>query len=871
MASKADTLLKTYREKRDFARSSEPSGDASHETAGNSFVVQKHDATTLHFDFRIELDGVLKSWAVTKGPSDNPGDKRLAVRVEDHPLDYGAFEGTIPKEEYGGGTVMLWDRGTWEPIGDPHEGLKNGDLKMRIHGERMKGEWVLVHMKGRDSKSGKSKRENWLLIKHRDDYAKDENPLTERFTRSVATGRDFDGIAKGLKAKKKTDLPEDAVWHSDSSKADRKDKPKSKPKAKSGSRGKTAGALPEYQSPQLATLVDDVPDGDGWAFEMKYDGYRCLAAISGGQVALYTRNGKDWTDTFKRLVEPLSHLTEGTALIDGEICAFDNKGRTDFATLRNNLSNGGDLVLFAFDLLHLDGEDLTEKPLEDRKDRLKELLGTIDRNAPLQYSEHVTGNGQRVFDAVCREGHEGIIAKRLDAPYRGDRNRKWLKIKCVHRQEFVIAGWSPSNRKKTFASLLVGTYDGESLRYRGRVGTGFSQDDAAELQKQLDARDRKTSPFDDVPKSIARNAKWVTPELVCEIGFTEFTEDGYLRHPSFLGLREDKPAKEVVIEKAAGGEQNKKTDDSPASGDKPHAESGAGVDAAEKAGVRLTSPDRVVFPHQGLTKSALVAYYEAVAERMLPHIANRPLSLLRCPQGRAKYCFFQKHDTGGFPKQLKSVEIEEKDGEREQYFYLDDFAGLVAGVQMNVLEWHIWGSRIDSIEKPDRLIFDIDPDEGLDFEDVRSAARDIRQGLQDDGLESFAMVTGGKGIHVIAPLTARTEWPEVKAYAKQFAARMEAEEPKRFTANMSKAKRKGRIFIDYLRNERGSTAISPFSVRSREGAPVAVPIAWDELNDLKAANVFDPDAAMARAAEADPWADYDKPRQSVTKKMLGKG
>lgn len=851
MASKANTLLAEYNSKRDFTKTQEPSGKASESAAGYRFVVQKHDATRLHYDFRIELDGVLKSWAVTKGPSDNPEDKRLAVRVEDHPLDYGSFEGTIPEGEYGGGTVMLWDEGTWEPIGDPHEALESGDLKMKLSGHRMKGEYVLVHMKGRDTKrkSGPA-RENWLLIKHRDDYARDKETLVPRFTKSVSTGRDMDAIAKGLKPKKQSKTKADAVWHSDKDKA--VDNPLPAKRA-----GKTT-ALPKFREPQLATLVTDVPEGSDWLFEMKYDGYRCQAAIAGDQVKLYTRTGKDWTEQFAAIVPPLSRITKGTALIDGELCAFDKKGRTDFSTLKDHLGNGGPLVYFAFDLLELDGTDLTKQPLTDRKAKLEKLLGKIESSSLVQFSAHVTGNGQKVFDTVTREGHEGIIAKQADAPYRGERTRSWLKIKGSKRQEFVIAGWSPSAKKKSFASLLLGTWEGKKLVYRGRVGTGFTMDSAHELQQQLDARARKTCPFDAVPAAIARSAQWVTPELVAEVGYAELTPDNILRHPSFLGFREDKPARSVTAEKPVATAKPAPLNDE------------AGIAAAEAAGIRLTSPDRVIYPGQGVTKADLVAYYAAVAERMLPYVESRPLSLLRCPQGRAKYCFFQKHDTGGFPDAMKSLLIAEKDGSKEDYFFVDSLAGLIAGTQMNVLEWHLWGSRTRSVEKPERIIFDIDPDEGLGFSDVRDAAQTIREALADFDLESYPLVSGGKGVHVIAPLRASAEWPMVKAFCKGLAQRLADDEPDRFVATMSKAKRKGKMFIDYLRNERGSTAIAPWSSRSREGAPAAVPVTWDELPEIKAANQFTLAMAAERAKQPDPWKDYFSAGKAITKAMVEK-
>ncbi|SMQ85380.1 ATP-dependent DNA ligase LigD phosphoesterase module /ATP-dependent DNA ligase LigD polymerase module [Devosia lucknowensis] len=837
-------LLKDYKAKRNFAKTQEPAGAEPKSGSGRgSFVVQKHDATRLHYDFRLELDGVLKSWAVTKGPSNNPGDKRLAVRVEDHPLEYGGFEGTIPEGEYGGGTVMLWDRGTWEPIGDPHEGLESGDLKFRLFGERMKGEYVLVHMKGRDTKrrSGPD-RENWLLIKHRDSYARDKDTLTTRFTRSVDTGRDLKQIAAGAEAQKKSKTQPDAVWHSDAEEAEKADqKTRIIESAKKG-------AAPAFRPVQLATLVDSVPAGDGWAFEMKYDGYRCLAAIKGQSVRLYTRNGLDWTEQFGALVEPLQKLKLGSAVIDGEICAFDAKGRTDFTTLKNVLSGGGRLEYFAFDLLELDGKDLAKRPLIERKAALEKLLGKSARQDPVQYSSHVTGHGQKVFEALCRDGHEGVIAKRLADPYRGDRTRSWLKIKCLKRQEFVIGGWSPSTKRRGFASLLLGVWEDGKLLYRGRVGTGFSQDVMLDLDARLKTLARKTNPFEAVPRERARGVHWVKPELVAEIAYTELTGDDILRHPSFLGLREDKPSKEVKMEKARPPDSGVSITDE------------EGEEVAERVGVRLTSPHRVVFPDQGVTKAQLVDYYSEVVEAMLPHVGNRPLSLVRCPQGRTKHCFFQKHDTGGFPDQLLSRAIAEKDGEKKDYFHVEDLAGLVAGTQMNVLEWHIWGSRFDDVEKPDRLVFDIDPDEALDFSAITSAAIDIRDRLADLGLKSFPMVSGGKGIHVIVPLKPQAEWPAAKTFCKDFAQAMADDEPDRFTANISKARRKGRLFIDYLRNERGSTAISPWSVRSRGGAPVAVPVEWDEVPGLKSANGFSLAAAAERAKDK-TWSNYFRLRQ----------
>jgi bifunctional non-homologous end joining protein LigD len=624
--------------------------------------------------------------------------------------------------------------------------------------------------------------------------------------------------------------------------------------------------LPAFRPPQLATLVDAVPQGSGWLFETKYDGYRCLAAIAGTEVRLYTRHGHDWTDKFASLREPLGRLTTGSALIDGEVCALDENGRTSFSALKDALSAGGPLVYFAFDLLEQDGEDLTRLPLIERKARLQKLLQKLGKDSPIRFSEHTIGNGEAVFNAACAAGLEGVIAKEVGVPYRSERTKAWLKIKCLQRQEFVIGGWRPSQKRSRFASLLLGTWENGKLIYRGRVGTGFSEKDAAALQAELDKRARSTLPFASVPRPIANHANWVEPELVGEVAFTEFTPDGFLRHPSFIGLREDKPAKSVKLEKPAAPPP-----DQPAKPAAPaHLSVEAGIAAAEREGVRVTSPDRLAYPGQGVTKGELIAYYNAVAERMLPHLEDRPLSLVRCPQGRAKYCFFQKHDTGGFPTAMKTVAITEKDGRVENYFYVDSLAGIIAAVQMNVLEFHLWGSRRDDIERPERVIFDIDPDEGMAFEHVRSAAMDISRGLEEFGFTTFPLLTGGKGIHVIAPVQPLAEWPDVKRFCKAFAQRMATAEPDRFTSVLSKAKRKGKLFIDYLRNERGSTAIAPWSTRSREGAPVATPITWDELPNISAANAFSLVAAAERARGPDPWAGYFAVAKPITPTMIEK-
>ncbi len=799
MAKKDDPLAE-YNAKRDFTRTKEPAGKAGKSGKDRIFMVQKHDATRLHWDLRLEADGVLKSWAVTKGPSLDPDIKRLAVRTEDHPMDYATFEGTIPADEYGGGTVMLWDRGTWHPIeGKSADDIEEGHLHFVLDGERMKGEWLLIRMK---PKKGE-KRENWLLRKLDDEYAQEGDALVEKALTSVDTGRSMAEIAAGREPDKATGEDE-AV--------------QPLAKMKHARRGKKAGKPPKFAKPQLATLVDDVPTGNGWMHEIKFDGYRALIAVAGDDVTVWTRNQKDWTDKFGPLVQAIAALDLPPALIDGEIVALDKNGNPDFSTLQSVLKRGhgsqgpkDKLAFFAFDVLEVDGEDLTGHTNIERKEHLEALLR--DAEPPIHVADHIIGAGEKLYAQMCKAGQEGIIAKRIDAPYRHSRTKSWVKVKCIQRQEFIIVGWSESSAKaRPFASLLLATKDGEDLIYRGKVGTGFDSDDLDRLGSKLDRLERKTPPLD-VPKADARKVHWVTPNLVAEVAYAELTAEGRVRHGSFLGLRQDKDAGDV-------GSERRSTAPSPT------------------AGVEISSRDRVIFPDSGETKGDLADYYEAVAPIMLPFAAERPLSLVRCPQGRAKKCFFQKHDNGGFGDAVKAVPIKEKDGGSEDYLFVTDARGLLQCVQMGTIEFHGWCARTGAVEKPERMVFDLDPDEGLAFADVRKAAMDLRKHLADIGLTSFAMVTGGKGVHVVVPLTPGHSWEEHKSFAERFAKALAQAEPDRFTATMSKEKRKGRIFIDWLRNQRGSTAVMPYSARARENAPVATPVAWNELADMKDAHGF---------------------------------
>ncbi|MDM8165646.1 DNA ligase D [Roseovarius sp.] len=789
--------LEAYSGKRDFEVTPEPRAELV-EAGGDrlSFVVQKHDARRLHFDFRLEWDGVLLSWAVTRGPSSDPGEKRLAVRTEDHPVSYGAFEGTIPEKEYGGGTVMLWDSGWWEPLHDPAEGLEKGKLHFRVHGSRMKGGWALVRMR---AKTGET-RENWLLIKERDDFAgRSADALVNRYRTSVTTGRAMRDIARGREGV---------------------------------TPAKHSKPLPRFQKVQLATLRDAPPEGEDWQHEAKFDGYRCLVAVGKGGVRLFTRNGKDWSDRFGALCEPAAGLKCQSALIDGEVIAGGGGG--DFSALQRALTEGGALTCYVFDCLALDGESLTGKPLRERRKALEGLFKGQPPRGALRLSPVIEGDGHAALAAMCDAGGEGIISKRLDAPYRAGRGRAWIKSKCLRRAEFVVGGWSPSDKRgRAFSSLLLGSYEGGRLIYRGRVGTGFDEQALEEIGKRLKAMTRKTAPFDGELPAETKGAHWCRPELVAEVDYAGFTGEGRVRHGVFKGLREDKAAGEV----SAAAEVDVDADTG---------------DDIRIAGVRISSPGRVVYPGGGLTKGEVARHYERVAGRMLAHAGDRPLSLLRCPGGLGGECFFQKHAGKGFPTGVKSLPIEEKDGGTEDYMYVTGAGGLLGAAQMGTLEFHIWGAARDRIERPDRMVFDLDPDEGLGFAEVVKAAREVREGLAACGLDSVPMVTGGKGVHVIVPLRRVAGWETVKYFSQAFARILAGRAPGRYTATMSKKKRKGRIFVDWLRNERGATAIAPYSLRAREGAAVAVPVTWKELDRLKAPDGFHVDDMEARMARPCP-------------------
>jgi bifunctional non-homologous end joining protein LigD len=673
--------------------------------------------------------------------------------------------------------VMLWDSGTWAPIkGKSARDIDAGHLHFILDGQRMKGEWMLIRLKPR----GKEKSENWLLRKVGDDFVGGSDDLVEQAVTSVTTGRTMDEISRGLKPAVK----------------------------RSAAKVRT----PFFRPPQLATLVDSPPAGNAWMHEVKYDGYRAIVAVAGGKTKVFTRTGLDWTEKFPEIARAAAAMNVDSALIDGEICALDADGRPDFSTLRKAIKDSGSsgLTLFAFDLLELNGTDLGTLPNIERKERLRAALAAQNE---IVFAEHIVGGGDVLFAMMCSKGYEGIIAKRADAPYSGKRTQAWLKVKCTKRQEFVIIGWSASHaRTRGFKSLLLALNDNGRLRYAGKVGTGFDSDLLTRIRARLDKL-ATAKPFADVPRDAARGAHWVKPQLVAEIAFAEFTADNVVRHASFVGLRGDKPAQAVVAE----------TPIAPPSSDD---------------GINISNPDREIFPGDGITKGQLADYYRTVGAIMLPWIARRPISLVRCPQGRAKACFFQKHDAGSFGDNVHKIAIREKDGSTEDYLWIDNIAGVISCVQMGTIEFHGWGSRSDDVERPDRLIFDLDPDEELGFDIVKKAAVDLKTHLADLGLVSFALLSGGKGVHVVVPLKPDAEWPAVKDFADRFAQALATAEPERFVATMSKAKRKGRIFIDWLRNQRGSTAVLPYVVRARSGAPVAVPVSWEELRGIDRAGVF---------------------------------
>jgi len=816
--------LDEYRQKRDFDKTPEPEGGSENSGEQLKFVVQHHIARKDHYDFRLEWNGTLLSWAVPKGPSYNPRDKRLAVQVEDHPLEYSDFEGTIPKGEYGGGTVMLWDEGTWEPHSNVEEGLENGSLKFELNGRRLKGNWALVRLK---AKPGDTK-DNWLLLKEKDEYALDNDGISG-FTTSIRTGRTMSEIEKGE--------PEKVVKN-----------PFNKVEV------------------QLAKLVDTIPQGDDWLFELKYDGYRIIAFIERNSVRLITRNGHDFTNRFRPVASSLLDLAGGRAMVlDGEMAVTDESGKTDFQALQNYMKNpqNQNLTYIVFDLLALDGEDFRNQPLIRRKNILMDLMKNAPKN--LFFSRHIAGNGEECFEAACRLGMEGIIGKKADSIYSGTRNGDWIKVKCDKRQEFVIGGYSLTDKKSGgISSLLLGYYDNGELVYAGRAGTGLGRSDEKELSERFESLKRGAPPFKNPPSpKSGEKLTWLEPVLVAEIKFTELTKDNLLRQASFKGLREDRNPREIKIERT-GDEamKNKNYQSDEKSGEttvKNNTERSNGSFIIQ--GIKITHPDKIIFEEPRTAKEDVVRYYAAVSGRMLPFVTHRILSIVRCPRGVTEACFYKKHPGPG-SSGIVTIPVSGDNGETEEYFYIENEHGLISESQMGTLEFHIWGSRVDDLEKPDMMVFDLDPDEGMELAPVRQGVRDLRSILSELSLNSYLKTSGGKGYHVVVPLKPGASWDAVRNFARKVAEVLENKWPDRYTSNVRKAKRTNRIFIDWIRNTRGATSIAPYSVRARKGAKVSMPISWEEL-DTVAPDGIDMKEALSRINGSDPWKGFFEENQAL--------
>lgn len=846
------STLKDYRRKRDFTTTPEPTDDATAPRRASKalrFVVQKHDASRLHYDFRLEIGGVLASWAVPKGPSLNPKDKRLAVHVEDHPLGYASFEGVIPKGEYGGGPVLVWDQGTWTPEGDPGEGVRKGKLVFSLEGEKLRGGWTLVRAGGARGRE----KDEWLLIKRDDEHASDANAsIVHDKPTSVLSGRTIDEVRGGAKTTKKKTVKKPATTK--------------KPWTKKGALsldGAREGRVPEELTPQLCTLVREAPTGEGWLHEMKYDGYRIIARKDGDRVRLFTRSGKDWTHRFSPLAKAVKGLECGSCVLDGEAAILDEEGRTSFQLLQQMLKAAKfeRLVYFAFDLLSLEGVDLRLVELESRKGALEAMLPS---SGLIRYSVHSRAVGALVFREACSLGAEGILSKRADAKYQQGRSKTWLKVKCSRRQEFVVIGWTrPGGSRKHFGSLLLAARDDAGkLVYTGRVGAGFDAAMLRDLGKRMAKGERGSCPADQKPtRAESRGVRWTEPRIVVEVGFTEWTGDRRLRHPVFLGVREDKGGDEVRIERAEG--EAAPAPKEPSKRSRPVKKDEA-KEAVTVRGVTLSNPARVLFPEAGLTKSDLASYYDEIADEMLPFLEGRPLSVVRCPQGRAKACFYQKHPEGALAESVTPIEVPELVGTAE-YIALRAAEDLVSLAQFGVLEIHPWGSRQPDLELPDTLTFDLDPGEGVDFGAVKDAAKRVRAELNALGLESFLKTTGGKGLHVVVPLEPSASWDEAKAFCASLAKKMTREEPEKYLDKMSKAARRGKVFVDYLRNSRGATSVAPYSTRASAGAPVATPLRWDELSSLESGAAYTIETIPRRLSRLrkKPWANYFTTRQRL--------
>ena len=873
-----DEQLARYRAMRDFSMTAEPSGSSLKQGQSElPFVIQKHAATRLHYDFRLGWRGVLKSWAVAKGPSYYPGDKRLAVQVEDHPIEYGGFEGIIPKGQYGGGTVMVWDQGTWEPNEEMDEGLRTGRLKFALYGQKLKGNWTLVRMGGKAAREAKP---SWLLIKEHDEFERgaDDAPITESEPDSVVTGRDLEAIGS----------QEDHVWNSRETekkqnrsrltraraKGIEPQKPVKAPDRTSVLRGTQKERMPKFVLPELATQVTAPPNGDDWLHELKLDGYRIqlhVAEQASGErdAVIYTRGGLDWTHRMPDMAHMVALLPVKSALIDGEVVVLDEAGKTSFADLQAAFQEikKAHLTYFAFDLLHLDGHNLRGMALDKRKTILEGLLSELGDDSILRYSEHIRGHGVETFHNACKLGAEGIVSKLATSKYVSGHGKSWLKSKCIHQQELVIGGFTPpSNGGPGVGSLLLGYYQSGKLIYAGRTGTGFTQAAQRMLRKRLDVLIVSAPAFKELTADARKDAIWVKPDLVAEVQFATWTGDHRVRQASFQGLREDKAAKDVRREEPVAmpkPSRARRSKEAKPIASKPETK-------IVTQDLHLTHPEKILDEESQLTKQQLAEYYLAVADHLLPHIAERPLSIVRCPEGSGKPCFFQKHVGQGVSRGIDSVTVpNKKGGGAEQYITVSSKEGLVGLAQMGVLEIHPWGSRNDSLERPDEIIFDLDPDAAISWKTLADSAAEVRDVLNGLGLQSFVKSTGGKGLHVVAPIEAKHEWPSVKEFTHNVARALESARPDRYLTKMTKSARKGRIFLDYLRNDRGSTAVAPYSPRARKGVRVAIPLSWEELRkgnpaEFSVANFY----TWKKRLQHDPWEELLHVKQVLTEKAM---
>jgi bifunctional non-homologous end joining protein LigD len=882
-AKAVDRQLARYRAMRDFQITAEPRGGSTGRRTKNAtalpFVVQKHAARQLHYDFRLGWQGVLKSWAIHKGPSYCTTDKRLAVEVEDHPMEYGGFEGTIPKGQYGGGTVMVWDFGEWQPLGDVDKQLADGNLKFMLNGTKLKGKWALVRMKPKPDRD-RSDKPNWLLLKERDEYAQPEvgPAITDLAPDSALTQRTMEQIAQSS----------DHVWEPGhglreaETRGGRSQKQKERSTAQKQKllerllHGAPVEEFPGFIAPQLAEEARQAPKSKDWVHEIKLDGYRTQVHVrsgsqSGSKLAkarMFTRKGLDWTARMPAVARAAADLGVESAILDGELVVLDEAGRTSFSDLQSVFQNGkhADLIYFAFDLLHLNGRNLRALPLLKRKEILEKLLADRD-DSTLRFCEHIQADGDVVFRTACDLGAEGIVSKFIASPYTSGRGSTWLKMKGTLKQEFVVGGFTPvAKTGRGIGALLLGYYDGGGLRYAGRCGTGFSHELERTLRVRLDALVQKAPSFVELPREARENAIWVKPELVAQIAFSAWTNDNLIRQSSFKGLREDKPPAEVVRESTMAEEPASSAAAAPARRARAPVDGGSGT----RMDLAITRPNKILDEASGMTKGELAEYYLAVAEHMLPHVADRPLSVLRCPDGVGKQAFFQKHIGAGLPKGVLTVSIpNKKTGKAEEFLTLNSADGLVGMAQLGVLEIHPWGSKNGAVDKPDRIIFDLDPDEAVPWATLAAAAQELRARLKQLNLTSYVKSTGGKGLHVVVAIEPQHEWPTIKQFSYAVVLKMEKENPSRYTTNMSKAVRRNRIYLDYLRNDRESTAIAVFSTRARPGVPVAVPLDWKELQTTARPSFHVSDfGEWKKRLRTDPWKEMLASRQRLTKEAL---